>query len=239
MVECSIDAYDLTFGGGKEEKLATLCHKQGPLNQCEEGDERGNEGNNEPQKKTQAIRFSSLITKLCLDVGLREITDPAERVPLIVVLSWMTFNRPSRLQSGGASSSIHPQVEERAVEEEQEEEAHGNDECSDEEESDDERPDLHHQIAEITRQMGAMQTKQHQIVAEQRQHMEEFHRHQDRVDDFIRYQVAFNAYMASGQQGDPPTFPLPRPLRLPDHPQCTFMTNKEFSALTFTYFGFA
>lgn len=47
-----------------------------------------------PKKKTQAIGFPSLITKLCLVVGLSYITDPAERVPLIVELSWKTFNKP-------------------------------------------------------------------------------------------------------------------------------------------------
>lgn len=40
-----------------------------------------------PKKKTQAIEFISLITKLCLEESLSDITNPAERVPLMEELS--------------------------------------------------------------------------------------------------------------------------------------------------------
>lgn len=146
----------------------------------------------------------------------------------MVVLSRKTFNKPSRPNSVGASSSSRPRVGERTNEEEKDEEAQGDDESSEENESDNEGPNIHLQIAEIAIQMGKLQTQQRQFLA--KQYMEESRRHQDLVNNFIRYQVVFNAYMTSGQSGDPPTFPLLCPLPPPDHPYCTFMTKKGVSS---------
>lgn len=72
-------------------------------------------------------------------------------------------------------------------------------------------------IRELATLMGNVLLVQLDIVAEQCQQAEEFHHHKDQVENFIQYQVAFNAYMASGDQGDPLTFPLPCPLPPADH----------------------
>lgn len=73
--------------------------------------------------------------------------------------------------------------------------------------------------------MTNMRLVQQQILAAQRQntekarrHQEEVHRHQDYMEDVAQYQIAVNAYMMSGQQRDPSTFPSPRPLLPPDSP---------------------
>lgn len=160
MVECLIDTDDFTFGGGKEESLATLCHEQGHLDHCREVINEKMKAITNSKKKPQAIGFPSLITKLYLAAELREIIDLAERVPLMMVLSWKTFNKPSQPTSGDTSSSRCPQVEEREAEEERDEEAHGDDESSNEEETDDDGLEKHPQIVEIDHQMGTIQTQQ-------------------------------------------------------------------------------
>lgn len=66
------------------------------------------------------------------------------------------------------------------------------------------------------------------------QQAEEFRHHQDEVLNLIRYQVIFNAYLGSAQQGDPPTFPPPRPLQPPHH-SYGHAPQKESLATSFTF----
>lgn len=66
-----------------------------------------------PKKMTQAIGFPSLISTLCMRVGLRFNFDLAEWISLIADLVWKIFNKQIPTQ-GGASSSSCPQAAEWA-----------------------------------------------------------------------------------------------------------------------------
>lgn len=101
--------------------------------------------------------------------------------------SWKVFNNAQRPASGDVPSGSHPREEERA------------DANESEEDGSDDIDGIFNMIGELATRIGNIRRAQRQIVTKQCQQAEEFRRHQDRVEDFIKYQVAFNAYMASGK----------------------------------------
>lgn len=132
-------------------------------------------------------------------------------------LTWKKFNKAPVPTRGGASSRSHPRETEQENDKRADVEVHSDSENSEAAKGDG-LDDVFDMIGELSIRITNIQRVQNQMLVKQREQREEFHRHQHWMEDVARYQMVVNAYMLSGQQGDPPTFSPPHPLPHPDQP---------------------
>lgn len=146
------------------------------------------------RSKTQSIGFPSLIRHMCMKAHILGERDPSELVPHKATLKLSDFIAATAQQTKRQRSEEDNDDESGPCQEEQ-------------------APNPYEE------RFAGLESKVGELRSTSMYLKEGINGLQDQMGDFIRYQVAFNEYLARAQSSsDFPTYPMPRPLPPPPTP---------------------